>query len=118
MTPDEFFAGHDASRPLFEAVRQAMAEIGPVTLQVTKSQIAFRRRVAFAWVWRPGQYLHGDAAPLVLTLAFRYRDPSPRWKQIVEPKPGRFTHHLELHTLADVDEEVRNWLREGWSAAA
>ncbi len=118
MTPDEFFAGHDMSRQLFEAVHQAVAEIGPVALNVTKSQIAFRRRVAFAWVWRPGQYLRRAAAPLVLTFAFRSRDPSTRWKQIVEPKPGRFTHHLELYAPTDIDDEVRNWLREGWDAAA
>jgi hypothetical protein len=118
MRPDEFFAGHDMSRQLFEAVHQSVEEIGAVTLKVSKSQIAFRRRVAFAWVWRPGQYLRREAAPLVLTLTFRHRDPSLRWKEIVEPKPGRFTHHLELYAVTDIDAEVRDWLREGWNAAA
>lgn len=118
MTPDEFFAGDDTSWKLFEAVRQAMAEIGPAELKVTKSQIAFCRRVAFAWVWRPGQYLRGQTAPLVLTFIFHYRNQSPRWKQVVEPKPGHFTHHLELYVLADIDNDVLDWLRESWLAAA
>jgi hypothetical protein len=56
-------------------------------------------------------------APLVLTLSFHKRDPSPRWKEIVEPYPGRFTHHLELYATNDIDDEVRNWLWEAWAGA-
>jgi hypothetical protein len=80
--------------------------------------VAFYRRKAFAWAWMPDRYLHGKHASLVLTLSFRYRDSSPRWKEIVEPKPGRFTHHLELYSSADIDGEVRGWLRAAWEAAA
>ena len=116
-TLDEFFAGQEESRQLFEAVRGAVEAIGPVELRVGKSQVSFRRRTAFAWVWRPGQYLGGKIAPLVLTLSFSGRDPSPRWKEIVEPRPGRFTHHLELHSIAHVDDEVRGWLRDAWVVA-
>ena len=54
---------------------------------------------------------------LVLTIFLRRRDASPRWKEIVEPVAGRFTHHLELNDTADIDEEVRDWLREAWEAA-
>ena len=118
MTLDEFFSGQAESRQLFEAVRRAVDAAGPAVLHVTKSQVAFRRRKAFAWVWMPAQYLHRAAAPLVLTLGFYYRDPSPRWKEIVEPALGRFTHHLELRSVDDVDDEVRSWLREAWMAAA
>ena len=109
MTLDEYFEGYNEARPLFEAVREA---IGPTELRVTKSQIAFCRRQPFAWVWIPARYLRGKTAPLVLTLSLRRRDTSPRWKEIVEPAPGRFTHHLELYTVTDVDEQVGDWLRE------
>ena len=118
MTLAEFFKGHEASRPLFDALRDTIDAIGPAELRVTKSQIAFRRRVAFAWAWTPTRYLRGQVAPLVLTLSFRYRDASPRWKEIVEPAPGRSTHHLELYAVTDIDGEVRDWLRSAWAAAA
>jgi hypothetical protein len=118
MTLDEFFAGYEDSRQLFEVVRGAVDACGPAELRVTKSQIAFYRRRAFAWVWVPGRYLRGEVAPLVLTLSFPQRDPSLRWKEVVEPAPGRFTHHLELYTSADVDGQVRQWLRDAWLAAA
>ena len=118
MTLDEFFDGQVESRRIFEILRRAVDAIGPAELRVTKSQVAFRRRKAFAWAWMPGSYLRGKHAPLVLTLSLQDRNSSPRWKEIVEPAPGRFTHHLELYATADIDDEVRTWLQEAWSAAA
>jgi hypothetical protein len=53
----------------------------------------------------------------VLSLAFSQRDTSPRWKQIVEPAPGRFMHHLEIYAQSDIDNEVRGWIRTAWEAA-
>jgi hypothetical protein len=117
MTPDEFFAGQEQSRQLFEAVHHMVEAIGAADLRVSKSQISFRRRKAFAWVWMPRTVLRGRGAPLVLTLSLGRRDPSPRWKEIVEPSPRRFTHHLELWTVEQIDGQVRDWLREAWLSA-
>ncbi|HEX9090309.1 MAG TPA: hypothetical protein VF831_02415 [Anaerolineales bacterium] len=97
MTFDEFFQGYDESRPFFDAVHDMLGSIGPTEMRITKSQIAFWRRKAVARVWIPAQYLKRDVAPLVLTLGFDHRDTSVRWKEIVEPAPGRFTHHLEWY---------------------
>jgi hypothetical protein len=117
MTLDEFFAGHEAARRIFDVLQRTIATLGPAEICVTKSQVAFRRRRAFAWAWTPDRYLRGQHAPLVLTVALRRRDLSPRWKEIVEPAPGRFTHHLELYAEAEVDEQVRAWLYEAWTGA-
>lgn len=116
-TLDEFFADREPPRRIFDKVQQVIQSIGPAEIRVSKSQVAFSRRKPFAWVWRPEQYLRYKAAPLVLTLSFRQRDSSPRWKQIVEPAPGRFIHHLELYAPADIDAEVRAWLQIAWEAA-
>jgi hypothetical protein len=118
LTLDEFFTGQVLSRQLFDVLRGMLEELGPVELRVTKSQIAFRRDKAFAWVWMPGNYLRGQAAPLVLTLSLPSRDASRRWKQIVEPRPGRFTHHLELYALDEIDDEVRLWLQAAWEKSS
>jgi len=93
--------------------------LGEVDLWVTKSQVAFRTNQgkSFAWAWIPGRYLRGKTAPLVLTLSLRSRHPSPRWKEIVEPARGRFTHHLELFAVDDIDQEVRGWLSDARLAA-
>jgi hypothetical protein len=118
MTLDEFFAGYAESRRLFAVLADAVDAIGPAQICVTKSQIAFRRRRNFAWAWTPDRYLGAGHAPLVLTLSFPHPDPSPRWKKIVEPSPGRYTHHLELRCVVEIDDEVRCWLREAWTRAA
>lgn len=118
MTQQEFFKGHEDSERIFHVVQQAIAKIGGADLKVTKSQIAFLRGRAFAWVWRPGQYLRGERPPLVLSLALDRRDPSPRWKEVVEPRPRRYMHHLELRSPGDVDAQVRRWLHEAAECAA
>jgi len=117
MTLDKYFAGHQDSRLIFNELHRAVMALSPVSLGVSKSQVAFRRRRAFAWTWIPAKYLRGQCAPLVLTLSFPARDPSPRWKQVVEAAPGSFTHHLELRSPADIDDQVRAWLRAAWEAA-
>jgi hypothetical protein len=118
MTPDEFFAEQPLAQQLFTCVCQKLEAIGEAGSRIGKSQIAFRRRRAFAWVWMPGRYLRGRVAPLVLTISLPRRDDSPRWKEVVEPARGRFIHHLELYADTDIDNEVRAWLREAWDAAA
>ncbi len=118
MTLDEYFEGRDQSRQLFDCLHGMIETLGTVEMRVTKSQVAFRRRKTFALAWVPGKYLHRKSAPLVLTLSFCHRDPSPRWKEIVEPAPGRFTHHLELWSAADIDGKVHDWLQEAWIEAA
>jgi hypothetical protein len=117
MTVENFFAGQDQSLQIYTAVWDAVQAAGLTEARVSKSQISFQRDKPFAAVWMPGQYLRGKGAPLVLTVYFGRRDPSQRWKEIVEPKPGRFTHHLELFSSSEVDDEVRGWLQEAWTAA-
>ena len=118
MVLDEFFSGFEESRRVFDALQAAVDCLGPVEVRVTKSQVAFRRRRTFAWAWVPARYLRGASAPLVLTLSFARRDGSSRWKEIVEPAPGRFTHHLELHAASEIDHEVLSWLQEAWEDAS
>lgn len=112
-----FFEGRPEATRLFEAVRDVAERLGDVELQVSKSQIAFRRRRTFASVWTPDRYLAGEVAPMVLTVFLRERDPSPRWKQVVEPAPGQFTHQLELRAAGEVDAQVATWLRTAWDDA-
>ncbi len=116
---DDFFANFPESRGLFESLLARMEQIGPSDLRVMKSQIVFRSKKDFTWVWIPGQYLKGNrkVAPLVLSLAFPERSDSPRWKEIVEPYPGRFMHHLEIFSRSEIDDEVCAWLKRAWETA-
>ena len=117
MTLDEFFSGFEDSRRLFEALAVTLGELGPLEVRVSKSQIAWVRRRAFAWAWLPDRYLGSGHAPLVLSVALDRHDGSSRWKQVVEPSPGRFMHHLELRNPSEIDDDVFQWLREAWETA-
>ena len=57
------------------------------------------------------------AVEVVLSLALGRLDPSPRWKQVAHPSPRIWMHHLEVRDLADLDDEVRAWLREAFAFA-
>ncbi|MGE0458789.1 MAG: DUF5655 domain-containing protein [Bauldia sp.] len=103
---------------IFSAIDAAVTAIGDAERRVSKSQIGFFRTHPFAAVWRPGKYLSGPRPPLVLSVFLRRMDRSPRWKEVVEPTPGRFTHHLEINDPTEVDSQVRTWLREAWTSAS
>lgn len=116
---DGFFDGRHLAASLFRSVCEAVEAAGPSTIRVTKSQIAFSTRRAFAWVWTPDRYLRSPTlAPLVLSVALPRRDGSTRWKEVVEPSPGRWVHHLEIFRAEDIDVEVLAWLSEARAAAS
>lgn len=118
---EPFFTGYDLSRDLFETILRYADTLGPVQLQISKTQIALRRGKAFAWVWIPAMHTGRRSpklAPLVLTLSFDQPHGSPRWKEIVQVSAHRFTHHLEVWRAEDIDAEVRGWLRDAWERAA
>lgn len=114
---EAYFQGFDEARMLFDFLLPHVKAGGESEMVVSKTQISFRRKRAFAWVWIPEKHLGRRAAPLVLSVSLPARDPSPRWKEIIEPYPGRFMHHLELYMPDEIDEEVRAWLRSAYEWA-
>ena len=92
--------------------------MGPVHVRTTRSQVSFRRERGFAYLWLPGRWLAKPGAEVVLSIALDRRDGSPRFKEVVHPAPKVWMHHLEVHALDDVDEQVVDWLREAQAHAA
>jgi len=112
-----FFAGHPLGLVVHGAVVAVVDGLGPSEVRVTASQVAFRRRRGFAYLWLPGRWLRAPNADVVLSVALDHRDDSGRWKQVAHPSPRIWMHHLELHDPADLDDQVREWLREAYLAA-
>ena len=115
-SPREFFSGSSTGAAIFEAVHSVVTTFGEIEVSVSKSQIAFRRRRAFAFVWRPGQYVESEV-PAVLSIALPRNLRSERFKETAHPSPGIWMHHLEVQSASEVDEEVRGWLRAAFDAA-
>jgi hypothetical protein len=116
-TPEELFSGHPLGHQLYQAAAAVIEKFTEVEERATKSQIAFRARRGFAYVWRPGQYVKSDV-PAVLSIALPRRLRSPRFKSVVHVSNRVWLHHLELWAVEDIDDEVVGWLREAFDAAS
>jgi len=116
-TPEELFSGHRLGLALYRAVASVVEAFGEVEQRATKSQVAFRSKRGFAYVWRPGQYVNSDV-PAVLSIAFPRELESPRVKAVVQVSQHLWMHHLELAAVADIDDEVVAWLQEAFDAAS
>lgn len=115
-SPEDLFDGFPRGLAVCRAVEQAVAAIGDAAVVVSKSQVAFRRRRGFAYVWRPGQYVDSEV-PAVLSLALPREVLSHRFKEVVHPSSQVWMHHLELDDAAQVDNQVRAWLQEAYDGA-
>jgi hypothetical protein len=112
VDPAEFFAGHPVGLLVHDRVRALLTGVPGVETRVTRSQVAFRGRRGFAWLWLPGRYLSRPTSELVLSLALGRHDPSPRFKEVAHPSTRHWIHHLEVRGVEDLDDEVAAWLRE------
>jgi hypothetical protein len=112
MTPDDLFVDHPLALAVSTRVVELAQASGPIDVRTSKSQVAFRRRRGFAYVWRPGQYLSGRRAEAVLSIALGRRDGSPRWKEVAHPTANDWIHHLDENDVAELDDEVAAWLAE------
>lgn len=117
MDEAEFFKGRPEARAIHRAVACVVEGLCPSRSIVSKSQVGFHREHAFAATWTPDRHLKGELAPLVLSVYLKRRHGSRRWKEVVEPAPGRFTHHMELHSPDQVDDLVKDILAEAWREA-
>lgn len=110
-----FFNQHMEALPLYEALEElVLKEIGNVRITVRKSQISFYNKHLFACVSFMGVRKKKDcpAACIVVTLGLNRRLDSSRIEAVSEPYPNRWTHHLLLSDVKELDEELLSWLKE------
>ena len=106
------FEGKDRSiRLLFNVVRQAVRQCGPVIVLPEKTRIAFQVRMSFAQVTPRQRWLDGH-----VVLARRLE--SPRFRRIESFSPRNHAHHFRLVSPAEVDAEFRSWIREAYDVGA
>lgn len=110
-----FFNQHMEALPLYEALEElVLKEIGNVRITVRKSQISFYNKHLFACVSFMGVRKKKDcpAAWIVVTLGLNRRLDSSGIEAVSEPYPNRWTHHLLLSDVKELDEELLSWLKE------
>lgn len=118
MTADElqYFDAMPQMLPLYLALREKLDEKYPdMTLKITKTQISFRNRHVFAMASLPFRKIKGwPKEYLLVSFGLSYQKQSPRIAQSVEPYPGRWTHHVPIQTVEEIDEELMNWIDEAY----
>ena len=123
MTIDElvFFETQAGAFCLYETLRNRIAERFPETdIQVKKTQINFKNRYIFGCVSFQ-RVLKKSMLPspyLVLTLGLPYPLESPRVAVKTEPYPGRWTTHIVLGTVDEINDELMAWVSEAYQFAA
>lgn len=104
-----FFDKVPDALPLFaELERRILAEYPDTRIKVQKTQISFYNRHLFACVSfakvrkkadRPDSYI-------VVTFGLEHRVDSPRIDIATEPYPNRWTHHVLISDLSEIDDEL------------
>lgn len=110
-----FFDKNLEALPLYEALEERiLAEIPDVTIKVRKTQISFSNKHNFAFVSflpvrkakeRPDIYI-------VVTFGLSYQKESPRIDVATEPYPNRWTHHMLISRMEEIDHELMGWIKE------
>ena len=106
---------------LYQALEERLEELLPgMTRKVGKSQVSFYLRHQFGCASLLAAKRKKDRPDPYLTVTFGLAYPveSPRIAVKTEPYPNRWTHHVVLGRVEEIDEELLGWLREAAAFAA
>ncbi len=110
-----FFEKHPDALTLYEAFTDAVTTMYPDTeIRVQKTQISFYdvHMFACASFARVKKKKELPDPYLVITLGMPYPLESPRVAVKTEPYPGRWTTHIVVGEVGDIDDELLSWVRE------
>ncbi|MCR5066534.1 MAG: DUF5655 domain-containing protein [Erysipelotrichaceae bacterium] len=115
-----FFYRNQRSLPLYQAFEEKLFERFPKSLRrVQKTQISFYNRHLFACasLTRVRKKSEMPDPYLVITLGLSYPLDSQRVVVKCEPYPGRWTTHIVISAVEEIDEELLGWLQEAYEFA-
>lgn len=115
-----FFDGHQEVFPIYETFENMLLHLYPQTKRkVQKTQITFSNRRVFACVsfMRPKRKSELPTSYFVLTLGLSYPLESERAAVKTEPYPGRWTTHIVISDISDLDSELLDWVRQAYELA-
>jgi hypothetical protein len=104
---DHFSAVEPGPRAAFDALLAAVRELGPVTVNPTKSRISFQARMRFAAVEPRRRHLN---VHVVLTRPLA----SERFTRVEFLAPYYHVHNFRLESPDEVDDELKAWLAEAY----
>ena len=111
----QFFDRYPDAIPLYEKFEKCVEDLVPeVRIKVQKTQISFYNRHMFACVSFAGVRRKKDCLDcyIVVTFGLEHKAESPRIDIATEPYPNRWTHHVLISELEEIDDELMGWIRE------
>ena len=111
----QFFDSHPDAFPLYDKFEKCVTEHVPeARIKVQKTQISFYNRHMFACVSFARVRKKKDCPDsyIVVTFGLDYRAVSPRIDIATEPYPNRWTHHVLISELSEIDDELMAWVEE------
>ena len=113
-----FFDNHPTAVPLYEAFEAKLLEIFPLTtIRVQKTQITFSNRHVYACVSFQRVRKKADLPDsyIVITLGLPYPLESDRVAVKTEPYPVRWTTHIVVGAIEELDDELFVWIRQAYN---
>ena len=110
-----FFGEHMDALPIYERLEERILDqIPDVKIKVAKTQITFANKRGFAFVsFNPCRKANDRPAVwMTVTFGLGYRKGSPRINVATEAYPGRWTHHVMVGSVDEIDEELLGWIQE------
>jgi hypothetical protein len=109
FTVDAHFAGKPPQvRKVYERLLELLEKIGPVSEDPKKTSIHLVRESALAGVEVRREYL-------LLNLKTDYKIESPRVERAERLSANRYHTKVRLSAIAEVDGEVKRWLKDAYS---
>ena len=120
-TPDAdtllFFSGHQDALPIYEYFESRIFSLFPeARKRVQKTQITFYNRHVFACVsfLRVKRKAELPDPYIVVTLGLTYSLESVRAAARSEPYPGRWTTHIVVGSIDEIDDELLGWVDQAY----
>lgn len=116
-----FFDKHPDALPLYETFEDKVRNIvSDVRIKVQKTQISFYNKHMFACVSFARVRKKKDCPEnfIVVTISLNHKLESPRVDIATELYPNRWTHHLLISDMSEIDEELMEWVEEAAEFAA
>ena len=110
-----FFSEHMDALPLYQRLEALILEqIPDVRIKVSKTQIGFFNKRGFAFVsFNPCRRAKDRPETWVtVTFGLAFRVDDPRIDVATEPYPNRWTHHVTVSRVEDMDGQLLGWIRE------
>lgn len=114
MTTDEVLFWNDYPKmlPIYEALSAVLAERYPnMSIRVSKTQISFYNRHMFAMASTSKKRKKDWPKEFVmLSIGLPCPLEHPRVLASFEPYPGRWTYHIALTDIVELDDELLGWI--------